>query len=127
MAELFQNGNVELTWLSKHQVEKLQMDRIVNRLNEGNRPSEAPYHRTKESMPKLPLEEITTRLTAERPDEVKAIKMREGMMPVVKVSKMAELLVSKFKKNCDEPPPDFARKVVSMHIINYVCPNINHM
>ncbi|XP_052241674.1 protein-methionine sulfoxide oxidase mical3b-like isoform X3 [Dreissena polymorpha] len=97
------NGNVELTRY-KMPIEKLPIDRITSRLDQGNAKHPDPQHRVKES--KLPMDEITNRLTNDRPDELKGIKMREEMMPVVKVSKMAELLVSKFKKNCEEPPPE---------------------
>lgn len=97
---LLQNGNVELTRFTS----KLPLDKITSRLNEGNAKHDAKAHRLKES--KLPMDEITNRLTTEKPDELKGIKMREEMMPVVKVSKMAELLVSKFKNNCDQPPPE---------------------
>ncbi|XP_052808865.1 protein-methionine sulfoxide oxidase mical3b-like isoform X2 [Mya arenaria] len=100
------NGNVELTRFSKVQIDKLPIAKINDRLYEGNAKHDDPYHRTKDSMQKLPMDEITNRLTTEKADELKAIKMREQMMPVVKVSKMAELLVSKFKKNSDEPPPE---------------------
>jgi len=103
-----QNGNVELTRFTS----KLPLDRITTRLNEGNAKHEDKAHRVKES--KLPMDEITNRLTSEKPDELKGIKMREEMMPVVKVSKMAELLVSKFKNNSDQPPPEpLSRRVVS--------------
>lgn len=92
---------------------KLEMDKITSRLNEGNAKHDDRAYRGRES--KLPMDEITNRLTTEKPDELKAIKMKEEMMPVVKVSKMAELLVSKFKNNCDQPPPEpLGRRVVSL-------------
>ncbi|KAH3738343.1 hypothetical protein DPMN_044977 [Dreissena polymorpha] len=99
-------------------IEKLPIDRITSRLDQGNAKHPDPQHRVKES--KLPMDEITNRLTNDRPDELKGIKMREEMMPVVKVSKMAELLVSKFKKNCEEPPPEpLSRRVVSCHGVTF--------
>lgn len=111
---LFQNGNVELTRFTS----KLPMDQITSRLNEGNAKHDMKAQRLKES--KLPMDEITNRLTTEKPDELKGIKMREEMMPVVKVSKMAELLVSKFKNNCDQPPPEpLGRRVVG--IVHWFC------
>ena len=58
--------------------------------------------------------EISTRLNAVKSNLDKDIKMKEEMMPVVKVSQMAELLVSKFKKNSDENTPQpYTKKIVS--------------
>ncbi|XP_060606794.1 F-actin-monooxygenase MICAL3-like [Ruditapes philippinarum] len=101
------NGNVELTRYSR-----LPIDKISSQLGQSNAKNEIVIHKTRESCPKLPMDEITNRLTTEKPDQLKDIKMKEEMMPVVKVSKMAELLVSKFKKNSDQPPPEpLSRKV----------------
>ncbi|XP_053396788.1 F-actin-monooxygenase MICAL3-like isoform X2 [Mercenaria mercenaria] len=101
------NGNVELMRYSRLPIEK-----ITSQLGESNVKNEIKIHKTRESCPKLPMDEITNRLTRETPDQFKDIKMKEEMMPVVKVSKMAELLVSKFKKNSDQPPPEpLSRKV----------------
>ncbi|KAL4232988.1 [F-actin]-monooxygenase mical3 [Mactra antiquata] len=101
------NGNVELVRYSK-----LPLDKITSQLGESNAKNEIKVYKTRDSCPKLPMDEITNRLTSEKPDELKGIKMKEEMMPVVKVSKMAELLVSKFKKNSDQPPPEpLSRKI----------------
>lgn len=60
------------------------MEKISSRLGESNAKNEIKIHKTRESCPKLPMEEITNRLTKEKPDQLKDIKMKEEMMPVVK-------------------------------------------
>ena len=64
---------------------------------------------------KLPMEQIATKLTTSnvRIEDFKDIKSQEEMKSAVKVSDMAEILVSKFKNNCNQPPPEpVGRKVV---------------
>ena len=61
------------------------------------------------------MEEIASKLTTSnvRIEDFKEIKSQEEMKSAVKVSDMAEILVSKFKNNCDQPPPEpVGRKVV---------------
>lgn len=60
------------------------MEKITSQLGESNVKNVITKHRTRDSMPKLPMDEITNRLTTERPDELKGIKMKEEMMPVIK-------------------------------------------
>lgn len=57
---------------------------------------------------KLPMEQIASKLTTSnvRIEDFKEIKSQEEMKSAVKVSDMAEILVSKFKNNCDQPPQE---------------------
>ena len=68
------------------------------------------------------MEEIASKLTTSnvRIEDFKEIKSQEEMKSAVKVSDMAEILVSKFKNNCDQPPPEpVGRKVVSSFILTW--------
>ena len=67
---------------------------------------------------KLPIEAIASKLTTSniRIEDFKEVKSQEEMKSAVKVSDMAEILVSKFKNNCDQPPPEpVGRKVVGYY------------
>ena len=62
------------------------------------------------------MEEIKSKLTTSniRIEDFGQVKSQEEMKSAVKVSDMAEILVSKFKNNCDQPPPEpVGRKIVS--------------
>ena len=61
------------------------------------------------------MDQIASKLTTSnvRIEDFKEIKSQEEMKSAVKVSDMAEILVSKFKNNSNQPPPEpVGRKVV---------------
>ena len=60
------------------------MEKITSQLGESNAKNEIKVYKTRQSCPKLPMDEITNRLTTDKPDQLKDIKMKEEMMPVVK-------------------------------------------